>query len=83
MRPMDCSLPGSSVHGISQARVLDYQKSFPGKKEIAISFLLQGIFLTQGSNAYLLRWQAYSLPLSQLGSLSVLKVLAFAEGHKK
>ena len=22
--PMDCSLPGSSVHGISQARVLDW-----------------------------------------------------------
>ena len=22
--PMDCSLPGSSVHGICQARVLDY-----------------------------------------------------------
>ena len=35
---MDCGLPGSSVRGISQARVLDYQKSFPGKKEIAISF---------------------------------------------
>ena len=22
--PMDCSLPGSSVHGISQARILDW-----------------------------------------------------------
>ena len=22
--PMDCSLPGSSVHGISQARVLEW-----------------------------------------------------------
>ena len=22
--PMDCSLPGSSIHGISQARVLDW-----------------------------------------------------------
>ena len=38
--PMDCSLPGSSVHGILQARVLEW---------VAI-FLLQGIFLTQGSN---------------------------------
>ena len=24
LRPMDCSLPGSSVHGIFQARVLDW-----------------------------------------------------------
>ena len=31
--PMDCSLPGSSVHGISQARIL----------ECAISFLTQGL----------------------------------------
>ena len=32
-------------------------------------FLLQGIFLTQGSNLCLLHWQAGSLPLSQQGSL--------------
>ena len=31
-------------------------------------FLLQGIFLTQGSNLCLLHWQAHSLPLSHLGS---------------
>ena len=34
-------------------------------------FLLQGIFLTQGSNPrlwHLLHWQAESLPLSHLGS---------------
>ena len=38
--PMNCSPPGSSLHGILQARVLEW---------VAI-FLLQGIFLTQGSN---------------------------------
>ena len=38
--PMDCSLPGSSVHGIFQAVVLEW---------IAISFSRE-IFLTQGSN---------------------------------
>ena len=54
---MDCSPPGSSVHGISQARILEW---------VAI-FLLQGIFPTQGSNPYLLHWQADSLPLSYLG----------------
>ena len=38
---MDCSLPGSSLHEILQARVLEW---------VAI-FLLQGIFPTQGSNS--------------------------------
>ena len=40
--PMDCSLPGSSVHGIFQARILEWvARGLP---------LLQGIFLTQGLN---------------------------------
>ena len=55
---MDCSPPGSSVHRISQARVLEW---------VAISFS-RGIFPTQGSNQGLLCWQADSLPLSYLGS---------------
>ena len=41
--PTDCSLPGSSVHGILQARIL---------KWVVIPFL-QGIFPTQGSNSSL------------------------------
>ena len=40
MDPMNCSSPGSLVHGILQARILKWG---------AISFF-QGIFLTQGSN---------------------------------
>ena len=55
---MDCSLPGSSVHGISQARILEW---------ISIS-LSKGIFLTQGSNLHLLHWQVDSLPLSHQGN---------------
>ena len=47
---MDCSLPGSSVHGILQARVLEW---------VAILFSM-GIFLIQGSNPSFL--QAASLP---------------------
>ena len=39
----------------------------PGKKTgVGNHFLLQGIFLTQGSNLCLLHWQAGSLPLSHL-----------------
>ena len=59
--PMDCGLPDSSVHGMSQARILEW---------VVIS-LLQGIFPTQGSNPHflsLLHWQADSLPLSHQGS---------------
>ena len=55
---MDCSPPGSSVLGISQARMLE---------RVAI-FLLQVIFPTQGWDLCLLRWQAESLLLSYLGS---------------
>ena len=57
---MDCSPSGSSVHAIFQARILEW---------ISI-FLLQGIFLTQGSNLSLLHflhWQADSLLLMPPG----------------
>ena len=40
--PIDCSLPGSSVHEILQARILEW------------AALFQGIFATQGSNLCLL-----------------------------
>ena len=53
--PMDCSLPGSSVHGISQARILEW----------VCHFFLHRMFQTQGSNPRLLRllhWQTASLP---------------------
>ena len=44
---------------------------FSGKNtEVGCHFLLQGIFLTQGSDLCLLHWQVNSLPLSLLGSPS-------------
>ena len=49
--PMHCTPPGSSVHGISQARIL----------ELVAIFLLQGIFPTQGSNPCLWYWQTDSV----------------------
>jgi len=62
---MDCTLPGSSFHGTSQARVLEW---------FAISFS-RGSFrryrfdplLTQGSNLHLLHWQVDSLLLKHKG----------------
>ena len=41
--PMDCNPPGSSVHGISQARILDHQYS----RILGHHFLLLGIVLTR------------------------------------
>ena len=54
--PRAYSPPGSSVCGTLQA---------------GCHFLLQGIYSTQGLNPYLLQWQANSLPLCHLGSLSI------------
>ena len=53
--PMDCSPSGSSVHGISQAEILEWVAIFISKGS------------SQGSNMCLLHWQADSLPLCHLG----------------
>ena len=52
--PRTISPPGSSVHGIPQARILEWN---------AISSS-RGIFLTQGWNPSLTHWQVDSFPLS-------------------
>ena len=50
---------------------------FPVKNtEVGCHFLLQGIFLTQGSNLCLLHWQVGSLLLSHQGSHSQEEVLS-------
>ena len=59
--PIDCSPPGSSVHGLLQARIMQW---------VAISSS-RGIFLTQGLTPHLsclLHQQADSLLLGHLGS---------------
>ena len=51
--PMDCvALPGSSVHGISLARILKW----------VITYFPRGIIPIQGSNLSLLYWPPNSLP---------------------
>ena len=68
---MDCSPSDSSVHGIPYAIITG----------VGCRFLLQGIFLTQGSNPHflcLLHWQVSSLPLAPSGkpniTISLLKI---------
>ena len=52
-----------------EARQVSLSKGFPGKNtEVSCHFLLQGIFLTQGSNLCLLHWEVDSLPLNHLGN---------------
>ena len=50
LQPMDCSLPGFSVHGISQARI----------NGVGCQFLLQGL------NPHFLAWQTSFLPLTAM-----------------
>ena len=73
--PMDYSPPGSSVHGIFQARILEW----------GCRFLLQGIFTTKESNPGLLHCQQILYSLSHRGSpvnpvvISHLLVLAWTD----
>ena len=57
--PMDCSPPGSSVHGILQTRILQW---------VAISSS-KGFFPTRGLNPGLLNWQVDSLLAEPPGKL--------------
>ena len=57
--PVDCSLPGASVHGILQARILEW---------VAMLFS-KGIFLNQGSKPGLLHFRQTLYHLSHQGSL--------------
>ena len=59
--PMNCSLPGSSDHGIFQAKIT----------RVGSHFLLQGIFPTQGSNLCLLHCGQILYLLSHQGSFSL------------
>ena len=51
--PMDCSLPGSSVHGISQARILEWvaisfsRGSSQLRYQTCISYIAEGFFTTE------------------------------------
>ena len=69
--PMDCSLLGSSIHGVFQARILEW---------VAISFS-RGIFLTQGSNPGLLHCRQTLYHLSHQRSLWRRRVFSNSQIH--
>ena len=60
---MDCRLPGSSVHEISQARILEWVAisfsrgfSWP-RNQIHVSWLVGGFFTTEPPGILVLRWR--------------------------
>ena len=62
--PMDCSPPGSSVHGIFQARVLEWV-SLPSPYSTRLCFIYLIIFIYIHGNSLVLRWlglDAFTLP---------------------
>ena len=66
---MDCSLPGSSVHGTLQASILEWVSHF----------LFQGIFPTQESNPGLPRCRWILYRLSHQGSPRILEWVAWGK----
>jgi len=65
--PMDCSPPGSSVHGDS-----------PGKNTaVGCHVLLQGIFLTQGLNPGLPHYRQILYHLNHKGSPRILECVVY------
>ena len=85
--PMDCSLPGSSTHGIFQARVLEWgaiafsnsQWNSAGQNTgVSSLFHLQGIFPTQESKSGLLYCRQILYQLSQKGSSRILEWLLYS-----
>ena len=59
--PMDCSPPGSSVHGIFQARILKWVAISSSRGSSSPRILNPSLL-------HLLHWQVDSLPLNHLGS---------------
>ena len=65
--PMDCSLPGSSAHGVLQAN----------NTGLGCHALLQGIFPTEGSNPGLLHCRRILYCQNHQGSLGILEWVAY------
>ena len=59
--PMDCSLPGSSIHGIFQARVLEW-----GAIAFSVTVYLELAKLKENKNTNLKRYKGTSLVVQQL-----------------
>ena len=71
--PMDCSLPGSSVHGIFQARVLEWG-AIAFSRAVHYAFLC--VWVPEGISVFLFFSLIYSLGLNLLSLLINLVFLA-------
>ena len=59
--PMDCSLPGSSIHGIFQARLLEWGAIAFSNSLLAIQYFLQ-FLLGWHTKGKINKWYSYKLP---------------------
>ena len=81
--PMDCSLPGSSVHGIFQARVLEWGAiAFSEQYCSGLLFPSPGDLPDPGIKPVSPVWQADSSPLSHAGKPTklsyIISIIIFA-----
>ena len=81
--PMDCSPPGSSIHGIFQARILEWGAiAFSGQsnqsilKEISPEYSLEGLMLK-------LKLQCFGHLLQRTDSLEKTLMLGKIEGRRR
>ena len=70
-------------HGPQPTRPLCSWGSAAKNTRLGCHFLLQGIFLTQGSKLHLLHWQVDSLPLNHQGSLWYIYTMEYFSAIKK
>ena len=64
--PMDCSLPGSSVHGIFQARVLEWVAIAFSDDPADVGNLISGSSAFSKSNLYIWKFSVHVLLKSRL-----------------
>ena len=76
--PMDCSLPGSSIHGIFQARVLEWGAIAFSEVEYSIPLLDSTVLEGRDSEGYLTHCSLiFPLPLRDLRPLTQSKYRTF------
>ena len=86
--PMDCSLPGSSTHGIFQARVLEwgaiaFSKASVLRHSAFFTVQLSHLYMTTGKTIALTRWTLVSKVMSLLLNMLSRLVITFLPRSKR
>ena len=73
--PMNCSPPGSSVHGISQARILEWVAISYSKGSLCLALLFWALLVLSGTYYFCLDWKSPDTFSFQLFSFIVSWIL--------